>query len=226
MNGHIIAPALAKGKLSRFRMLPILAVLVTLGACAQPAAPGRSQGGGQSNQGGAQVPKVLVVGIQREPTDLGVLFGQGTATTAGGAGSVKLMVHDKLAVEMDLDRWEAQLAVGLPSLEDGSWRVNPDGSMDTTWKLRPNIKWHDGAPFTSADLMFAYQIFMDPDLATSGTQKRFMEAAKVFEKSSHVVLIDSAPRQPQEISVGALGNLPQVAATDTGAALCSHSRRM
>jgi hypothetical protein len=49
--------------------------------------------------------------------------------------------------------------------------------------------------------------------------QRFMEAAKVFEKSSHVVLIDSATRQPQEISVAALANLPHVAATDTAADL-------
>jgi hypothetical protein len=49
--------------------------------------------------------------------------------------------------------------------------------------------------------------------------QRFMEAAKVFEKSSHVVLIDSATRAPQEISVASLANLPQVAATDTAADL-------
>src|SRR3954467_9712087 len=49
--------------------------------------------------------------------------------------------------------------------------------------------------------------------------QRFIEAAKAFEKSSHVVLIDSATRQPQEISVAALGNLPQTAATDTAADL-------
>src|ERR1051325_1540805 len=49
--------------------------------------------------------------------------------------------------------------------------------------------------------------------------RRFMEAAKVYEKSSHVVLIDTATRQPQEISVAALANLPQVAATDTAADL-------
>src|ERR1043165_6940429 len=49
----------------------------------------------------------------------------------------------------------------------------------------------------------------------------FMEAAKCFEKSSHVVLIDSATRQPQEISVAALANLPQVGATDTAAGLAA-----
>jgi hypothetical protein len=49
--------------------------------------------------------------------------------------------------------------------------------------------------------------------------QRFTEAAKVFESSSHVVLIDSATRQPQEISVAALANLPQVSPTDTAADL-------
>src|SRR5262245_21470888 len=38
--------------------------------------------------------------------------------------------------------------------------------------------------------------------------QKFGEAARVFEKSSHVVLIDSATRQPQEISIGSLTNLP------------------
>jgi hypothetical protein len=49
--------------------------------------------------------------------------------------------------------------------------------------------------------------------------QRFAEAAKIYERASHVVLIDSATRQPQEISIAALANLPQVAATDTAADL-------
>ena len=47
--------------------------------------------------------------------------------------------------------------------------------------------------------------------------QKFAEAARVFDKSSHVILIDSATRQPQEISIGSLTNLPQAAATDTAA---------
>jgi peptide/nickel transport system substrate-binding protein len=168
-------------------MCLLLAVLVLLG-CTQSAAPGRGDGGSTPNRGAGQSVKTLVVGVQREPTDLGVLFGQGTATTAGGAGSVKLLVHDRLAVEMELDRWEAQLAVKLPSIEDGSWRVNPDGSMDTTWQLRPNIRWHDGTSFTSDDLMFAFRIFMDPDLATTGgTAKKLMESASAPDARTFVI---------------------------------------
>lgn len=47
--------------------------------------------------------------------------------------------------------------------------------------------------------------------------RNFAQAARVFDRSSHLVLIDSATRQPQEISTGSLTNLPQAAATDTAA---------
>lgn len=127
------------------------------------------------------------MGVQREPTDLGGLFGQGTATTAGGAGSVKVLAHDRLAVEMDLDRWEPQLALQLPSMTDGTWRLNADGTMETTWRLRPNVTWHDGAPFSSADLLFTFDIFFDPDLATTGPQRRFMASAEAPDPLTFVI---------------------------------------
>src|SRR5437588_4741329 len=157
-----------------------LLVIAALSACAPPVPQSNTAGQGDSSAAaGSAARKMLTVGVQREPTDLGVLFGQGTATTAGGAGSVKLIPHDKLAVEMDLDTWKPQLAQALPSIDAGTWRVNADGSMDTTWKLRPNIKWHDGTPFTSDDLMFTFTAFMDPDLPS-----RYGEAIKAMQSAS------------------------------------------
>lgn len=35
-----------------------------------------------------------------------------------------------------------------------------------TFHLRPNVKWHDGAPFTSADVKFTYQAILDPKNAS------------------------------------------------------------
>src|SRR4051794_28684882 len=97
-------------------------VLVLTTACNPQSAPSVPAGSSASGSGAATssaplAPKPLTIGIQREPGDLGVMFGQGTDTTAGGAGSVKVIVHDKLAVEMELDRWQAQLADALPSIE-------------------------------------------------------------------------------------------------------------
>ncbi|MDE1180852.1 ABC transporter substrate-binding protein [Paraburkholderia sp.] len=35
-----------------------------------------------------------------------------------------------------------------------SWEISPDG-LRYTFKLRPGVKWHDGEPFTSADVKFS-----------------------------------------------------------------------
>src|SRR5205823_9708345 len=42
------------------------------------------------------------------------------------------------------------LGTVVPSTNDGSWRVFPDGTLETTSTLRPNTFWHDGTPLTAA----------------------------------------------------------------------------
>lgn len=42
-----------------------------------------------------------------------------------------------------------------PSLATG-WTLAPDG-LSITFKLRPNVKWHDGKPFTSADVKYTFE---------------------------------------------------------------------
>jgi peptide/nickel transport system substrate-binding protein len=46
------------------------------------------------------------------------------------------------------------LAAELPTLANGGVVLRPDGGMDVTWKLRPGVRWHDGAPHSSADVQF------------------------------------------------------------------------
>ena len=50
--------------------------------------------------------------------------------------------------------------------------ASSDGTV-WTFHLRPGVKWSDGQPFTTADIMFAYDyIFRDPDIP-HGTRNRF-----------------------------------------------------
>ena len=51
------------------------------------------------------------------------------------------------------------LAVRVPTLQNGG--VSDDG---LTWKveLRKGVKWHDGAPFTAADVEFTWQLIVNP----------------------------------------------------------------
>ena len=47
-----------------------------------------------------------------------------------------------------------------------SWEVSPDG-LTITFKLRRGVKWHDGAPFTAQDVLFTYQVMVDPKTPTA-----------------------------------------------------------
>lgn len=42
-----------------------------------------------------------------------------------------------------------------------SWTYSPD-CLDLTFKLRKDVKWHDGHPFTADDVVFTYQTMINP----------------------------------------------------------------
>ena len=47
-----------------------------------------------------------------------------------------------------------------------SWEISED-QLTITFHLRKNVTWHDGQPFTSADVLFTYQMYINPDVPTS-----------------------------------------------------------
>ena len=56
------------------------------------------------------------------------------------------------------------LAEELPSIKKGTWKVDTQKkTMITVYKLRPNLKWHDGKPYTSKDFEFGWQIAKHPE---------------------------------------------------------------
>ncbi|MGZ8533689.1 MAG: peptide ABC transporter substrate-binding protein, partial [Candidatus Binatia bacterium] len=56
------------------------------------------------------------------------------------------------------------LAEELPSVKKGTWKIDVQKkTMITVYKLRPNLKWHDGKPYTSKDFEFGWQIAKHPE---------------------------------------------------------------
>jgi peptide/nickel transport system substrate-binding protein len=47
-----------------------------------------------------------------------------------------------------------------------SWNISPDGLI-ITFKLRKGVQWHDGQPFTAADVLYTYQVTVDPKTPTA-----------------------------------------------------------
>ncbi len=54
------------------------------------------------------------------------------------------------------------LAAEIPTKENGG--LASDGKS-VTWKLKPDVKWHDGQPFTADDCVFNWQYGRDPATA-------------------------------------------------------------
>lgn len=59
------------------------------------------------------------------------------------------------------------LAAEVPSRERGTWIVRPDGTMRTTFSLRPGITWHDGHALTAADFVFGHRVITHPEMQTN-----------------------------------------------------------
>lgn len=157
----------------RSRLFAVCAVIVLLPGCA-PAAPGQPGAAAQLAPPRAQ--KTLVIAENREPAHIEGFTGAGGA---GGAGTILNIVHNNLARENENEVYIPELAVELPSVEKGTWRLNPDGSMDTTWRIHSNLKWHDGTPFSSADLLFTFTLRKDPALPSP----RGAEGAQLMESA-------------------------------------------
>lgn len=57
-----------------------------------------------------------------------------------------------------------ELAAELPTVDNGGVVLDEEnGTMDVTWKLRQDIQWSDGTPFTAEDVLFTYNALVDPE---------------------------------------------------------------
>lgn len=56
-----------------------------------------------------------------------------------------------------------ELAAELPSRENGAVQVDESaGTMSVTWKLRQDVVWSDGVPFSAEDVVFTWKAITDP----------------------------------------------------------------
>jgi peptide/nickel transport system substrate-binding protein len=152
----------------------ILACLLTSCAPRPQGEPGVAAPTAQGQATGLNKP--LRIGLMSEPSALGGKFG------GGGTGlaeyeflfAAKLVHYDQLGNPVPV------LVDEVPSLERGTWRMLDDGRMETTYRLRQPLTWHDGTPFTAADVLFSWSAIMNPDLPAENREpEKFIEAVEV-----------------------------------------------
>ncbi len=143
-----------------YTLLPLILVL----ACGSSRDAGQGTGGAHNGGYAAAVPDSLrgrpvrggriVIGVQQEPEMLSeILNAMATNNMVCNLIFSKFVKYDdKLVLIPDLIR-------EIPTVENGG--ISPD-YLNYTYHLREDAYWHDGAPVTSADVKFTYEIIMDP----------------------------------------------------------------
>ncbi len=101
--------------------------------------------------------------------------------SAANAGVITRVFNAALTMNDDGGNVHAYLAESLPQLNSDSWIVTPDGRMDTTYRLRPGLTWHDGHPMDAEDFVFAWRVYTNPSLPVMalGPQRQMQEVVAV-----------------------------------------------
>lgn len=169
-----------KGQMVRsMRWWPFVLFLVM--GCGTAVTPSTAQSGQER-----RTPRAITVGIT---SGVDAFSNQGGTTTTGGWVSLSES-HSNALVTSDLQTRQPvpRLAEKLPSIDDGTISVLPDGRMRVVYGLRRDVLWHDGAPFTADDMVFSVRFNSDRGLPNpEGTASNLMESAEAPEPHTFVV---------------------------------------
>lgn len=138
-------------------------VSIAVSACA-PAAPSPTQGP-REGQGPGAPSRTLLVAIRVEPSTVAT---RPLATVGVGLYLPSRMFNAQIAQLDNNGNPQAYLVEALPALNSDSWRIFPDGRMETTYRLQPSISWHDGTPLTSDDFLFGWRVYSTRALGHAG----------------------------------------------------------
>jgi peptide/nickel transport system substrate-binding protein len=130
-----------------------------------------------SKRGGGGLVKTL---WWQAPTLLNPHFGTGTKDQDGSR-----IFYEPLGSYDPEGNIMPVLAAEVPSLQNGL--VARDG-LSVTWRLKKNVQWHDGKPFTADDVVFNWEYVMDPATAAV-TVGQYRDIARIDKLDSHTVKI-------------------------------------
>jgi peptide/nickel transport system substrate-binding protein len=102
------------------------------------------------------------------------------------------LVYEPLASYNQASELVPFLAAEIPTEENGG--VAKDGKS-VTWKLRQDVLWADGEPFTAEDVVFTFEFIRNPEVAAPTAQ--YYETVKSVEAvDEHTVKITFATPNP------------------------------
>ncbi len=169
-----------------------------LGAAGVATAQPREAELAPTRRGGGGTLRIL---MWDAPTLLHPHFGRGLRDF-----TVQRIFYEPLAAPAADGTLVPVLAQELPSLKAGT--LSKDGQW-VTWRLKRNVVWHDGAPFTADDVIFNWEFAIDPSTA-AGTRGAYEDITRIERIDSHTVkLVFKKPQPSWDAAFTGGGLLPR-----------------
>jgi peptide/nickel transport system substrate-binding protein len=122
-----------------------------------------------------------IVGVTQEAVNFNPLLYVNT----GVETSVEFCVFDALWKIDPTGKFTPNLAAEIPTVENGG--ISKDG-LTWTIKLRPDVTWHDGEPFTADDVAFTLDVIMNPKVVVR-SREGHEHVEKYAVKDPHTIEI-------------------------------------
>ena len=176
-----------QGRLSRRQFIALMTgagISMTLTSAVLAGSPSHVSAATPTRRGGGGTLKLLWA---QGP----VLLNAHLAAGAKDSDGSRLFTEPLAAVNADAELVPV-LAAEIPSLanrtldKDGKWVI---------WRLKKNVAWHDGKPFTADDVVFTWEYAADPATGaiTRGTYGNIQSVEKI---DSHSVRVNFAEPTP------------------------------
>jgi peptide/nickel transport system substrate-binding protein len=160
-------------------------IALVLAACTPAGSPSPRAPDGAQRPGGSASQRILVVAIRGE---LPSLAARPLVQFSGALNPPLFLFNAMLDYSDERDVPHPMLAEALPQLNTDTWRVFPDGRMETSYQLKPNLTWHDGQPLTADDFVFAWRVYATPQFgAASSPPVGLMEEVSAPDSGTLVI---------------------------------------
>lgn len=146
-----------------FRILALVAVL-GISACA-PAGSTPSTSGDGAAPFAAPQPTLVFIARGEPPS----LAARPLVEFSGALATMERVFNAFLDYVDEREHPHPYLAEAIPQLNTDTWKVFPDGRMETTYRLKPGLTWQDGQAFSAEDFVFAWRVYANPELGGTTT---------------------------------------------------------
>jgi len=130
-------------------------------------------------RGAADGRRILRVAYTRE---IDVL----NAYTSQNLVDISFSMVEGLITADEHNRYVPVLAKEIPTEENGLIVRSDDGTVEMTWPLREGVRWHDGEPFTSADVCFTWRFVSS-------------EGSQTYNRDQYLGILDCATPDPHTV---------------------------